>query len=466
MLRQPDNPHQFYGFSKGANKLARYIQWVYVPAVKDATKENLEARGTALGKLIGRTVRAKVKFDDAIRKLRDEALTTYRTLLTEQQDALDDISKALSTRLSQWAHPEATARFAWTEDPKKSIQIEEPVARLIAGDGIFEGDLARFGHGLQRSYLLALLQELAAIEDQNAPRLILGVEEPELYQHPPQARHLAGLLQRLGEGNAQVIVSTHNPLFVSGGHFESVRMVRRNVASKQSRVAMVKFDEIASRIATATGKPPTPVPAQRVRLQQALQPQLNEMFFAPQIILVEGLEDHAYILTWMTLSGRLDEFRRLGCHIVPVNGKGYLIEPIVIAQALAIPIFVLFDADGNKTNLNERLKHEADNKALLGLIGGDPATPFPTVPVWGSGFVQWPTNFGEALKTDVGLTIWDKTFGEATKNIGSPGGSYLKNPGHIAEHLELLHAEGNKPPCLERLCDEILKFAALHSSTA
>jgi putative ATP-dependent endonuclease of the OLD family len=39
---------QFYGFSKGANRLARYLQWVYVPAVKDATTEQLEARNTAL----------------------------------------------------------------------------------------------------------------------------------------------------------------------------------------------------------------------------------------------------------------------------------------------------------------------------------------------------------------------------------------------------------------------------------
>lgn len=32
-----DSEDQFYGFSKGANRLARYVQWVYVPAVKDPT---------------------------------------------------------------------------------------------------------------------------------------------------------------------------------------------------------------------------------------------------------------------------------------------------------------------------------------------------------------------------------------------------------------------------------------------
>lgn len=66
---------QFCGFSKGANRLAKHVQWVYVPAVKDATKENVEGKNTALGKILARTVRAKVKFDEEINKLKDETLS-------------------------------------------------------------------------------------------------------------------------------------------------------------------------------------------------------------------------------------------------------------------------------------------------------------------------------------------------------------------------------------------------------
>jgi hypothetical protein len=69
---------------------------------------------------------------------------------------------------------------------------------IKAQEGKFKGSLTRFGHGLQRSFLLAILQELASIEasseednkSQNRT-LIFGCEEPELYQHPPQARHLS-----------------------------------------------------------------------------------------------------------------------------------------------------------------------------------------------------------------------------------------------------------------------------------
>jgi putative ATP-dependent endonuclease of the OLD family len=307
---------------------------------------------------------------------------------------------------------------------------------------------------------LALLQELASCDDPDAPRLILGCEEPELYQHPPQARHLASVLQDLSEDNAQIVVSTHSPYFVSGRGFESVRMVRRDRAGKSSKVAQVTFDRIAQRVGEILGEVPVPVPAQRARLQQALQPHLSEMFFAPKLVLVEGIEDVAYITSWMIVSGLADKFRRHGCHLIAANGKSYLIEPIVIAQALEIPVFALFDADGNKTNQSERTRHEKDNKALLKLLGGNDADPFPKATVWGLSYVQWPTNLGDLLKTELGATVWDQTFGEATKGLGNPEGSYLKNPVHIGDHIEVLNAKGHALTSLDRLCTEIIRFAA------
>lgn len=450
---------QFYGFSKGSNRLSKYVQWIYVPAVKDATKENVEAKNTALGKILARTVRAKVQFDQEVKKLKDETLEKYRDILSSQQGALDEISKSLTARLGEWAHPGATARLAWTEDPKKSVQVDEPMARLLAGEGSFEGELARFGHGLQRSYLLALLQELASADDATAPTLLLGCEEPELYQHPPQARHLAGVLEKLSASNAQIVVSTHSPYFVSGRHFESLRMVRRDHATKQSAVSSVVFDAIANRISVVTGEKPDKPASQKARLQQALQPHLNEMFFAPKVVFVEGLEDVAYITAWLVLSGVWDEFRRHGAHIVPVNGKSYLMEPLVIAEALNIPAFAIFDADGNITNPSARPKHEKDNKSLLSILGGDSSVPFPSATVWADRFVQWTTNLGETLKTEVGQADWDQTFGEATKGLGSPQGSFAKNPVHIGDHVQILLARGKTPPSLDKLCKEIMRFS-------
>ncbi len=49
----PSEDH-FYGISKGANRLQKYVQWVFVPAVKDAAEEQSESKNGALGKLLAR----------------------------------------------------------------------------------------------------------------------------------------------------------------------------------------------------------------------------------------------------------------------------------------------------------------------------------------------------------------------------------------------------------------------------
>ena len=165
---------QFYGFSKGIHRLAKHVQWVYVPAVKDPTTEQVEARNSALGKLLARTVRSKTNFDELVKDLRGEMQVQYQTLLDNNQPVLDDISTALQARLYEWAHPGTTLRLQWQQDPEKSVRVEEPWAHILVGEGDFKGELARFGHGLQRSYLLALLQELAGSGDAGVPTLILA----------------------------------------------------------------------------------------------------------------------------------------------------------------------------------------------------------------------------------------------------------------------------------------------------
>lgn len=450
---------QFYGFSKGANRLARFVQWVYVPAVKDAAKENIDNKNTALGKLLARAVRSKVKFEEELKALREETLVRYREIIGAQQGALDGISKSLSARLTEWAHPAASARLSWTEVPKTSVRVDEPIAKLFATDGIFEGELARFGHGLQRSYLLALLQELASGDDTGAPRLILGCEEPELYQHPPQARHLACVFSKLSEANSQIIVSTHSPHFVSGRHCENVRLVRHDRAAKNSKVSWVSSDAIATRVSEVTGEPKLALNAQIARLHQALQPQLSEMFFTPRLVLVEGMEDVAYIISWMILNGTSEQFRAGGCHIVPVNGKSFLIEPLIVAQKLQISTFIIFDADGNKTKPDERTKHERDNKALLRLVGGDDSKPFPSTNVLTNKCAIWTSNMGDVLKAEATAAKWDSTYTQATKGLGSPTGSYQKNTTHIGDHLAILRGGNTALPSLDKLCGELLDFA-------
>ena len=448
---------QFYGFSKGTDRLAKHVQWVYVPAVKDATSEQVEARNSALGKLLARTVRSQTNFTETIKLLREEMQQQYQILLDDNQNVLDDISSTLQSRIAEWAHPDARLRLQWKQDSEKSVRVEEPWAHILAGEGEFEGELARFGHGLQRSYLLALLQELAGTDDAAGPTLILACEEPELYQHPPQARHLAEVLNTLSQGNAQVIVSTHDPLFVSGQGFEDVRMIRKDIGQRYSVVSHLSFDEIAQAVAEATGAQPTKPEGTLAKIHQALQPSLNEMFFTRRLILVEGLEDVAYLWSYLHLLDKQDEFRRLGGHIVAANGKSELLQPLVIARHMKIPTYVIFDADADKQDKNgSRAKHEKDNRALLALLGRAGDEPLPVATSWGHGFTMWHSDIGTIVEADIGKDEWVAFRAEADKSYGHAGG-LRKNSLHIGASLAFAWEAGKRPANLAQVCAAILE---------
>ncbi|RYZ92652.1 MAG: ATP-dependent endonuclease [Proteobacteria bacterium] len=449
---------RFYGFSGGSDRLNKYVQWVYVPAVKDVTQENAESRNSALGMLLKRTVRLKVDFEASMKAIRDEARQKYRDAMKGQQAALDEISTALSKRLGEWSHPEATARLEWSEDEKRSVVVEEPTARMIAAEAGFEGEIARFGHGYQRSYLVALLQELAALNQHDAPTLILGFEEPELYQHPPQARHLADVLTRLGDNNAQALVTTHSPYFASGKHFENVFAVRRE-SSGHSKVRTTTADEVSKRIAKARGiQHASPPSAEFARLDQALNPQLSEMFFCGRVVFVEGIEDVAYLTAWFMLNGGWDAMRRAGAHIVPVGGKSNLVRPLAISELLQIPAFVVFDGDGDEQDPKKRKDHEADNKAILELIAEDSTAPFPSSSVFGKRHVQWTTEIGKVTRADVDSAAWDKAFGAARKELGNPTGDFSKSPLFVGALLNSFNKSGVSLNGLTCACEAVRAF--------
>lgn len=180
------------------------------------------------------------------------------------------------------------------------------------------------------------------------------------------------------------------------------------------------------------------------------------MFFARVPILVEGLEDVAYITTELHLTEGWSEFRRLGCHLIPVNGKCNLIKPLAIAIELGLPVFVIFDADGDNQRADQRTKHERDNRALLALLQSSEA-PFPSGNVFGTNHAVWPTNFGEVVKAD---------FGDAYEGLANAArveyaheGNLEKNELFIAEWVSAGHQAGISSTTLQHLCKAILDYA-------
>ena len=449
---------QFYGASKGANRLTPHVQWVFVPAVKDITEESQESKTSSLGQLLARTIRSKINFTEKVEKLRADLRDHYQAMLDAEQSVLDSLSLSLEEKLKDWAHPEARAKVRWFQDSEKSVKVEEPWAHIRIGERGFESDLARFGHGMQRSFMLTLLQELAGSNGGDAPTLILAIEEPELYQHPPQARYLAEVLHDLSEDQTQVLLCSHSPLFIPGDDFETVRVVRESGKPSATYVSQLTYKELTEALHGA-GQKMLKEKGMLAKLYPSFNAALNEMFFCKVLILVEGIEDVSYISTYVSLCGLLPQFRRYGCHIVPVGGKSEIVKPLAMARQLKIPVYTVIDADTDKEKEVEIVKHKKDNASILSLLGYREEESWPVASIWQTDLTIWKTNITKEVRDELG-DGWKTYLDEAAAFYGNSGG-LEKNPLAISRALEAAWNVGVRSASLETLAKGIISFAEM-----
>ena len=458
---------QFYGWTKGQNRLRKFIQYVFVPAVKDASGEQSEGKNSALAELLERTVRTRINFKDKIESLKTQIAAEYATILEQNQCVLADLSKSLCNRLRMWAHPDAQIEVKWRSEPEQAVKIDEPFAEVLAGEGIFVGQVARLGHGFQRSYLLALLHELSTIEPQDEATLVLGCEEPELYQHPPQLRHLREVFTDLSMKGTQVVLCTHCPTFVTGRSFEDIRLIRKCPVEMQPTVARVSAGDIENHVLKARGETAAGSTTGRMaKIHQALQPSINEIFFCTTPVLVEGLEDLAYITSYLHLNNEWESFRRLGGHIIPTDRKSHMIRPYAAAKLMDIPAYLVFDSDADRPDRNGSQKmHRLDNLTLLRLCGianPEPLPSDPTAHFWSDGLVMWASNLGAVVENEIGTKNWQAAKAKISIEFGHLK-NLEKNTIFISEVLNEAWQQGHKSDSLLRLCTDIINFASRHA---
>lgn len=450
-----DSEDQFYGF-QGSGKLEPYFQWVYIPALKDAAGEQEESKNTAFGKLLERTIRTQVNFVEQLTPLKEELRTKYEAILRAQDSVLGDVSNELQTLLQEWAHPDAKVKLSWNFDPSKSLKVDAPMAKAEVGEKRFLGDIRRMGHGLQRAFIVSVLQLLAKSKQGEVPTLLLGFEEPEVYQHPPQARHLAKLLEDME--NTQVVITTHSPYFISGKGVENIRLVRWKDVADCSVVSHLTLAKLSNCIGNAVGGRPAEPSSCMATIQQIMQPSLNELYFSGLAILVEGVEDVAFISTQVELMGKMMEFKRRGCHFIACGGKNSMSRPLAIAKELSIPYFVVFDGDSDK-NANEdvRKSNSRDNMCLLNLCSVSGIDPLSTDNYFGENVVMWAKNIGDAVRDNVGAEAWNDAQ-QAMVELHGFGdiNNRKKNEMVIVAVLQHLWEQGLKSSLLEKLCNRFL----------
>jgi hypothetical protein len=417
---------------------------------------------------------------------------------------IERISSGLTSTLRTYV-PAAEVQIK-LDSTSLTLPVPHAIVRL-SEDG-FSTTVARCGHGLQRAFILTLLQQLAAArlqptaddsavgeaddaaddKERHEPALdlVILIEEPELFQHPSRQRHFAEVLKRLASESitgvarrVQVIYCTHSPHFVGLDRFEDIRLFRKGKGDegrpKVSRVYSARFDQIAERIGVAFGEKGTQFagPQFRARLGALIDPRTSEGFFANIVVLVEGESDRAAILGTARSLGL--HFEARGIAVISCSGKSNVLNLAALYKALEITTYCVWDGDGDKpptagtcSQCGQRLDKQPDpgeNARLLRLHGADPVD-FPPLQVTDD-FACFRTDLEKTIRSEIGEEAFDQALEEAKAEFGMARGSQaIKNPALIARVLGVLRADGHVSTSLESIVMRIAKLADFYDGGA
>ncbi len=455
---------KFFGWQQvGGSKLRESSICVYVPAVRDARADAAEGRGSVLSRIVDLVIRGELARNPDLVKLREETQARFGDILEGTRPILRDVARDLSVLVSRFS-PGAEVRLDWRSTAPALPDWPAIEARLVE-DGVDTPVFAK-GHGLQRSFIVSLLQRLAELlskgdlaEDEHPSRhTLLLIEEPELYQHPLAARRFAQVLRELaGAGGAQVVYSTHHRDFVSFDHFDGIRRVAKVARPDEPPVTVVHslgLEDVRQQLVRLWDLDSNAVTedSTRQRLRTVMTPEVSEGFFARRVVLVEGEQDRA-MLEGCCESLNID-LTALGTAILPVGGKSSLDRALIVFRGFGIPTFMIWDGDRSKGR-----KEDARQNRVLLELGGLQVEDFPGTQV-GTDSAVFEDELESELKAGLGPRF-DDLLAQAAELVGlHRGRDLLKTWYGCRCFLEIVRETG----CSLGVLDELATRLAIWSS--
>lgn len=498
--RQRDDG-QFFGFMQVAQGyLGQFTRLVPIPAVRDAAEDAAEGRGRPVTEMLDLVVRAALAHQRELQELEANAKKQYEEILASQtRQHLETLKADLVTTLQTYV-PDATLDVEWATEG--GVTINPPKADVELGEHGYYTAVTRVGHGLQRAFIITMLQHLATVQARrhvvevtqdeaqpeekgeaqasvSMPSLVLAIEEPELYQHPSRQRHLAKILLQLASGEIpsvatkiQVIYTTHSPLFVGIDRFDQVRLLRKVPAAqgapKVTQVTQVHGDAVAEDLWEACDrKSPDGSPVDKFawetlkpRLQTIMTPWMSEGFFSDLVVLVEGEEDRAAILG--AALNREHDLESLGVAVIPCGGKESIDRPLAIFRRFGIPVYPIWDADKDQGSQTDQEKSKRTNSLLLRLLGKE-------LTDWPSGvngdFACFEVKLEHTLRSEIGEGLFNEILEDLKEEFGYRSNDRaLKNPFLMRELVAKAVSRGAACQTLDSIVTAILRLRGIETS--
>ncbi len=352
-----DSASHFFGFH-GQAMMSGLFDFIFVSADMRAGEEASDNRGAIVGRILEQALD---------RSAADSEFNKLYAGLTAEQDKIH--AESFGSQLAELSEELTSSVAAFAPGRKVTLVAELP--ELIAPKAQFktvvtdlkhDSSVERQGHGFQRVLIIAALKLLA---DKGASEsngvICLAIEEPELYQHPQQARAFAAVLRDLAEqepNSTQIAYATHSPYFVEARSFHQIRRVTKQLKGNDFRVCIEgsNIDNIVSRLDGFVTEQ-----SARKQLDGVCLGAFAEAFFADSALIVEGTTDRAILSGVAARSSK--NLLQTGVFIGEAGGKTGVLLPYVILDELGIPAFILAD---NDSHLVDRIAEAESSDSISG----------------------------------------------------------------------------------------------------
>ncbi|MEV8266228.1 AAA family ATPase [Microbacterium sp. NPDC076911] len=243
----------------------------------------------------------------------DEYQVLAKQINDLRRSAVNEIASGLTMSVKRYLPSVETIDIETVD-----IASSDAVADLLINDGT-STSIDSKGDGIKSLVSMALLHQIAS-ERSELQTIILAVDEPEAHLHPASVHELQTLFSQLS-ASQQVILATHNPIFVNREEVHSNILVRENEAR----------------------------PAQSVdQIREAIGVQLHDnLNSAEKIVLVEGLTDCSSLPTMLEAiaPGWRDLVSSGRVVFKATKGLGKLRSHIQREKSTLCQIFVIVDGD-------------------------------------------------------------------------------------------------------------------------
>lgn len=318
------------------------IRVVYIPAVRDPSRQLKNASGTMMYQIMN-----SINWSE---KTKENVKTKIKEL-NEQFAEEKGVSMFGASLAEQWKAYDSDDRYSTASLRFNSTDIETSVRKT---EVVFEPTetgkeytIDQMGDGLRSLFYISLVDSILDVEgkmqreiesdpentsfSRKPPILtVVALEEPENHIAPHLLGKLVGNLSNIADkSNAQAIMTSHSPAIVKRVDPENLRYFRMDKDLHTSKVRSITLPEKES------------VQDQYKYIKEAVRA-YPELYFAKLVILGEGdSEDIILPKYWEAVSGNVDVG---GISIVPLGGR-HVNHFWRLLNDLQIPHITLLDLD-------------------------------------------------------------------------------------------------------------------------